>query len=70
MDERITFEVEDTSGPDRWIESLEWGFGDGEAANGWWTEHRYDSPGTCIVELTATDNTGHTTIHEVTITVA
>ena len=76
--ERITFEVEDTSGDDRWITSLDWKFGDGTTATGWWAEHRYDEPGeshhgsprTYTVELTATDNTGRTTTHEVLVTVS
>ncbi|UHQ98554.1 PKD domain-containing protein (plasmid) [Natrinema zhouii] len=68
--ERVGFNVQDTSGGDRWIDSLEWGLGDGATATGWWTDHRYDEPGEYTVTLTATDNTGHSTVHEVVITVS
>ncbi|MCO8253993.1 hypothetical protein NKF26_09290 [Haladaptatus sp. AB618] len=36
---------------------------------GWWNAHRYDSAGIDTVTLTATDNTGHSTAFDVTITV-
>ena len=67
--ERLEFLVKDTTDNDRWIESLEWDLGDGASATGWWTDHRYDEPGEYSVVLTATDNTGHSTTDEVTITV-
>ncbi len=68
--ERITFQVTDTSGSDQWITALDWAFGDGTTATGWWNEHAYDAAGTYTVALTATDNEGDTTTHEVTITVS
>lgn len=61
--------TEDVTSSDRWIDSLEWKLGDGTTATGWWTDHRYDQPGEYTVTLTATDNTGYSTIHKVTITV-
>jgi mannan endo-1,4-beta-mannosidase len=67
--ERVTFGAKDTSGGDRWIESLDWNFGDGTTASGWWNAHEYDSAGTYTVELTATDNTGHSTTDSVDMTV-
>ncbi|WP_082223308.1 endo-1,4-beta-xylanase [Halosimplex carlsbadense] len=70
VDERLTFAVEDLSGQNRWITDLQWEFGDGESAEGWWTEHRYDSAGTYTVSLTATDNLGYSTTDEVEITVS
>ena len=68
--ERISFDVEDRTGNDRWIDSLDWAFGDGSTGSGWWNDHRYDDPGTYVAMLTATDNTGHSTTRGVTITVA
>jgi len=68
--ERITFAVTDTTGSDRWIDSLDWAFGDGTTASGWWNAHAYDEAGTYTVALTATANDGQTTTHEVTITVS
>ncbi|WP_254522188.1 PKD domain-containing protein [Natrinema caseinilyticum] len=70
VDELITFHVQDTSGTGRWITDLAWDFGDGTTATGWWNAHRYDSPGTYTVALTATANTGNRTTHEVTVTVS
>lgn len=67
--ERVEFTVEDTSGEGRWIDSLEWNLGDGTTATGWWTAHHYDERGEYTVVLTATDNTGHTTTHKVSVTV-
>ncbi|USZ73486.1 PKD domain-containing protein [Natronosalvus halobius] len=69
VDERVTFQVEDTSGNERWIDSLAWSFGDGTTAEGWWNAHRYDEPGEYTVTLTATDNTGAKTTDTVTIAV-
>ncbi|WP_415380109.1 PKD domain-containing protein [Halosimplex sp. TS25] len=69
VDETVEFEARDTSGDDRWIDALTWAFGDGTTAEGWWASHAYGSTGTYTVELTATDNTGHSTTHEVEITV-
>lgn len=68
--ERVTFSVNDTSGEDRWIESLEWTFDGNTTKTGWWAEYRFESPDTYDVQLTATDNTGHSTTDEVTITVS
>ncbi|WP_276255017.1 cellulase family glycosylhydrolase [Halomontanus rarus] len=68
--ESITFEVEDTSGDGTWIDSLEWDFGDGTTAGGWWTQHAYDTAGSYTVGLTATNNEGTATTHEVEITVS
>lgn len=42
---RLAFRVEDASGNERWIDSLEWTFGDETAAEGWFNAHRYDEPG-------------------------
>ncbi|UHQ95993.1 PKD domain-containing protein [Natrinema halophilum] len=70
VDERITFHVQDTSGVGRWITDLEWDFGDGTTATGWWNAHRYDAPGTYTVELLTTANNGDQTMYEVTITVS
>jgi PKD repeat protein len=60
----------DTTGEDRWIDFLDWEFVDGMMGTGWWNDHRYDDPGTYVMTLTATDNTGHTTTDEITITVS
>ena len=68
--ETITFQVEDTSDSSRWPVGLDWTFGDGTTASGWWNQHSYDSPGTYTVALTATANDGSQTTHEVTITVS
>ncbi|WP_233737970.1 PKD domain-containing protein [Halocatena pleomorpha] len=68
--ERITFQVEDTSGSGQWITALDWSFGDGTTATGWWNEHAYDAAGTYTVALTATDNESDTTTHEITVTVS
>jgi len=67
--ERITFDVVDETGSDSWIDSLEWDFGDGSTASGWWAAHSYGAPGEYVVELTATDDVGRSTTHEVAITV-
>ncbi len=67
--DRLTFQVEDTTDGD-WIESLEWEFGDGTTASGWWNEHRFDSPGAYTVALHATDSDGNTTTDEVVVWVA
>lgn len=67
--ERITFDVVDETGSDSWIDSLAWDFGDGDTAEGWWAEHRYDEAGEYTVALTATDDVGRTATHEVTIAV-
>lgn len=69
VDETVEFEARDCSGDERWITDLEWDFGDGETAEGWWASHRYDESGTYTVALTATDNTGESTTHEVELTV-
>jgi chitodextrinase len=70
LEEReIAFEVADASGADRQIETLEWDFGDGTTAAGWSNSHSYDTHGDYTVALTATDTSGYTTIHEVTVTV-
>ncbi|UPM45182.1 endo-1,4-beta-xylanase [Halocatena salina] len=68
--EQITFQVTDTSGSGQWITALDWTFGDGTTATGWWNAHTYDAPGNYTVALTATDNEGNTTTHEITITVS
>ena len=68
--ERITFRVDDATDDDAWIDGLEWAFGDGTTASGWWNAHTYDEAGTYTVALTATDNEGTTTTHEVTIEVS
>jgi len=68
--ERITFRVNDTSGSSNWLTDLAFDFGDGTTATGWWAAHSFDSPGTYTVTLTATDNGGASTTHEVTITVS
>ncbi|QLG50189.1 cellulase family glycosylhydrolase [Natrinema halophilum] len=70
VDQRIAFSVRDTSGSGRWITDLEWEFGDGTTATGWWNAHRYDSAGSYTVRLTATANNGDGTTHEVAITVS
>jgi len=57
------------AGDDRWVDALAWDFGDGTTGEGWWASHEYDAAGTYTVELTATDNTGHTTTDTVEITV-
>ncbi|MCO8254974.1 PKD domain-containing protein [Haladaptatus sp. AB618] len=68
--ERLEFDADDTTGNDRWVESLEWDFGDGTSATGWWNDHRYDDRGEYTVELTATANDGRTTTDEITISVS
>jgi|AntDeeMinimDraft_5_1070356.scaffolds.fasta_scaffold00103_41 chitodextrinase len=68
--ERVTFGVTDTTDSGTWIGSLSFDFGDGDSATGWWAEHAYDSTGTYTVALTATNNEGGSTTHEVAITVS
>lgn len=68
--ERITFTVQDTTGTGTWLDSLEWEFGDGTTASGWWNAHTYDEAGTYAVALDATDSEGVTTTHEVTVTIS
>lgn len=70
VDDRVTFQVEDTSASGRWITALEWTFGDGTTGTGWWNAHSYDGTGSYTVGLTATDEEGDSTTHEVTITVS
>ena len=67
--ERVTFGVEDATGDQTWLTEVAWDFGDGATATGWWVSHSYDAPGTYTVALTATDNEGTATTHEVEITV-
>ncbi|MFC5970580.1 PKD domain-containing protein [Halomarina salina] len=67
--ERVTFSVRDTSGDERWVDSLDWTFGDGTSGSGWWNAHSYGSAGSYTVTLRATDNTGATTTDTVTVTV-
>ena len=68
--ERLTFDVEDISDKDRWIDSLKWNFGDGTTATGWWAEHRYNLTGSYTVTLTVTDDTGAKTTDQVVVTVS
>ncbi|PCR91868.1 fibronectin type III domain-containing protein [Natrinema ejinorense] len=68
--ERIDFRVTDNTPDDIWIEGLEWDLGDGTSASGWHAGHSYGSSGNYTVTLTATDQRGRETTHEVTITVA
>jgi len=56
--DRFTFDVQDTTGSGHWIDTIEWEFGDGTEASGWWNEHRFDSPGAYTVSLHVTDNEG------------
>ncbi|MCP6725811.1 PKD domain-containing protein, partial [Klebsiella pneumoniae] len=44
--------------PDGRITRLQWDFGDGTQGEGTNPKHRYASPGTYSVKLTATDDTG------------
>jgi chitodextrinase len=69
VDDTVEFEAHDTSGDDRWVDALAWDFGDGTSAEGWWASHSYDSAGTYTVELTATDDTGHSTTDTAELTV-
>ncbi|WP_254525232.1 PKD domain-containing protein [Natrinema caseinilyticum] len=69
--ERIDFVVADnTTDRDAWITALQWDFGDGTTADGWYVAYVYGSPGTYTVALTATDSAGTTTTHEITISVS
>ncbi|WP_254525231.1 PKD domain-containing protein [Natrinema caseinilyticum] len=68
--ERVGFNAAETTGKSTWIITLNWDLGDGTTAAGWWNAHTYDSPGTYTVALTATDNEGTSTTHEVEITVS
>ncbi len=68
--ERIEFTAVDTTSQGNWIESLEWDFDDGTTASGWWNAHSYDSSGEYTVTLTAADQRGRETTHEVTISVS
>jgi len=68
--DRFTFDVQDTTGSGHWIDTIEWEFGDGTEASGWWNEHRFDSPGAYTVSLHVTDNEGVTTTDQVVIWVA
>ncbi|SFR91490.1 Endo-1,4-beta-xylanase, GH35 family [Halomicrobium zhouii] len=68
--DRFTFDVRDTTGSGHWIDTIEWEFGDGTEATGWWNEHRFDSPGAYTVSLHVTDNEGTTTTDQVVVWVA
>ena len=67
--EWIPFAIVDTTDSDHWITDLAWSFGDGTTATGWWNAHTYESVGTYTVALTATNDAGESTTHEVSITV-
>ncbi|WP_254531724.1 PKD domain-containing protein [Natrinema gelatinilyticum] len=67
--ERVGFNAVETAGKSSWITELAWALGDGTTASGWWNAHTYDSPGTYTVALTATDNEGIATTHEIGISV-
>ncbi|QLG49293.1 PKD domain-containing protein [Natrinema halophilum] len=67
--EHIGFFAVDRTGDDTWPTELDWDLGDGTTASGWYTAYAYDSPGTYTVALTATDDEGTTTTHEVEIAV-
>ncbi|WP_226004734.1 fibronectin type III domain-containing protein [Natrinema salinisoli] len=68
--ERIGFHVRDDTPGDIWITGLEWDLGDGTSVSGWYAGHSYESSGTYTVTLTATDQRGRQTTHDVEITVS
>ena len=70
VDQRVEFRVNDTSGEERWIDTLEWELGDGTTTSGWYADHRYEEAGTYTVTLTVTDNTGQSTTDTVDTTVS
>jgi len=53
--------------PDGWLISEEWGFGDGESADGTVVDHTYTLAGTYTVTLTVTDNDLNSTVDTHTI---
>jgi|GEM_PF-578110 len=67
--ERVTFQVVDETGSDHWLDTLEWSFGDGSTASGWWNAHTYEAAGTYIVTLSATTGDGSTSTTDLTVTV-
>lgn len=57
----VTFTAEATDpDPNGTVESFEWEFGDGAAADGRTTTHTYEEPGSYEVTVTVTDNRGAT----------
>ncbi|WP_222915749.1 fibronectin type III domain-containing protein [Natrinema sp. SYSU A 869] len=68
--ERIDVRATDNTPDDIWIDGLQWDFDDGTTASGWHAGHSFDSSGAYTVTLTATDQRGRETTHEVEITVA
>ncbi|CCQ34236.1 chitinase protein [Halorhabdus tiamatea SARL4B] len=68
--EWVPFAIVDTTDSDHWITGLSWSFGDGTTATGWWNAHTYESAGTYTVALTATNDAGESTTHEVIVTVS
>ncbi len=56
--EAIMFDGSASVDPDGILTHYRWDFGDGEQADGIQVEHRYDEPGSYVVSLTVTDNSG------------
>jgi parallel beta-helix repeat protein len=57
-DENINFTAENSSDVDGIITEYIWSFGDGSTGYGETTIHKYEEPGTYIIELTVEDNNG------------
>jgi len=67
----VTINFEDTSiNPDGTITSWLWDFGDGSTSSEQHPTHKYSDKGTYTVQLTVTDEDGHTDIEVLLITIA
>ncbi|WEL22214.1 fibronectin type III domain-containing protein [Halorhabdus sp. BNX81] len=66
----VQFWISDETGNQTWITGLEWELGNGTTGRGWYTDERYQSPGTYTVTLTATNNEGETSTDEVEVTIS
>lgn len=57
--EEVTFDGSSSVDPDGEIKRWQWEFRDGAKADGKIVKHRFEKPGTYIVQLKVTDQTGH-----------
>ncbi len=64
----VRLDASASTDPDGIIVQYDWDFADGNAATGEVVEHRYDTAGTYLIELTVTDDAGATGMTTRTIT--
>jgi PKD repeat protein len=68
--QNVVFNASASTAPaGRTITSYAWTFGDGAQGSGVQTNHSFNAPGSYIVQLTVTDNTGQTGVTTQTVTV-